>query len=108
MDLLKQINELDFALLQSFSTKHDRPWGALFLNEHQPDYYDANHAYVSEQPEHPEKVIDEVVSFYRSHSITPRFYLDYIDSLTSFIAQLKITAFSMKKFLNLFSYGTKN
>lgn len=30
MNLLKQINELNFALLQSFSTKHDRPWGTFF------------------------------------------------------------------------------
>jgi len=97
MDLLKQINELDFALLQSFSTKYDRPWGALFLNEQQPDYYDANHAYVSEQPEYLEKVIDEVVSFYRSHSITPRFYLDHVDLLSNFIAQLKNNGFQYEE-----------
>ncbi|EGA89821.1 acetyltransferase, GNAT family protein [Planococcus donghaensis MPA1U2] len=93
MDLLKQINELDFALLQSFSTKLDRPWGALFLNRDQPDYYDANHAYINTQPEHPKKVINEVVSFYRSHSITPRFYLDHVNSLTSFITLLKEEGF---------------
>ncbi|ANU23143.1 GNAT family N-acetyltransferase [Planococcus donghaensis] len=97
MELTKQINELDFALLQSFSTKLDRSWGTLFLNADQPDYYDANHAYLNSQPEHPEKVIDEVLAFYRSYSITPRFYLGDVDLLTSFIVQLKDKGFQYEE-----------
>jgi hypothetical protein len=30
MDLIKQIEELNFALLQSFSNKQDQTWGVLF------------------------------------------------------------------------------
>lgn len=67
------------------------------MNRQQPDYYDANHAYISTQPEHPEKVIEEVVSYYRSYSITPRFYLDHVDSLTKFIAQLKEKGFQYEE-----------
>ncbi|WP_349408978.1 GNAT family N-acetyltransferase [Pseudalkalibacillus sp. SCS-8] len=89
MDLIKQIEELNFALLQSFSNKQDQPWGVLFWNQHQPALYDANHAHVSEQPEHPDKVIDEVISFYEDLNIIPRFYLYNVESLTGFIDQLK-------------------
>lgn len=98
MDLIKQIEELNFALLQSFSNKQDQIWGVLFWNQHQPDYYDANHAHVREQPDHPEKVIDEVISFYEALNISPRFYLYDIESLTSFIALLKEKGFQFEDF----------
>ncbi len=98
MELEKQIEELDFALLQSFSKKHDRPWGALFSNPEQPDYYDANHAYVNRPPDEPDKIISEVVSFYRASGITPRFYLGNIESLTSFIGTLKESGFQIEQF----------
>jgi ribosomal protein S18 acetylase RimI-like enzyme len=98
MNLLNQIEELDFALLQSFSKKEDKPWGVLFCNGHQPDYYDANHAHVSEQPEYPEKVIDEVVTFYENLNVIPRFYLYNLESLTGFIAQLKEKGFRYEDF----------
>ena len=98
MELEKQIEELDFALLQSFSTKHDRPWGVLFNNPEQPDYYDANHAYVNRQPDEPGQVISEVIKFYRASGITPRFYLGNIESLTSFMETLKESGFQIEQF----------
>lgn len=70
----------------------------MFWNQHQPDYYDANHAHVSEQPDHPEEVIDEVISFYEALNITPRFYLYGLESLTSFIPQLKEKGFQFEDF----------
>lgn len=98
MDLLKQIIDLDFALIQSFSNKKDRPWGTLFWNEHQPDYYDANHAHVSEQPDQPAQVMDEVISFYEEMKIVPRFYLHNLESLRSFINLLKEKGFRFEEF----------
>lgn len=98
MDLKKQIEELDFALLQSFSSKQDQSWGALFHNQDQPDYYDANHAHVSEQPDHPEKVIDEVITFYGAINIIPRFYLHNLESMPRFIALLKEKGFQFEDF----------
>ncbi|WP_409252835.1 GNAT family N-acetyltransferase [Bacillus sp. SCS-153A] len=99
MDLIKQIEELDFALLQSFSNKQDRTWGVLFSNEHQPEYYDANHAHVSKQPDNPEEVINEVISFYETLKIIPRFYLYNLESLTTFIALLKEKGFQVEDFM---------
>lgn len=100
MDLIKQIEELNFALLQSFSNKQDQAWGVLFWNEHQPDHYDANHAHVSEQPDYPEKVIDDVISFYEALNIIPRFYLYGLESMTNFIALLKEKGFQFEDFLS--------
>ncbi|EDL65751.1 GNAT family N-acetyltransferase [Bacillus sp. SG-1] len=99
MDLIKQIEELDFALLQSFSNKEDRTWGVLFSNEHQPEYYDANHAHVSKQPDNSEEVIKEVISFYEALKVIPRFYLYNLESLTDFVALLKEKGFQFEDFL---------
>ncbi|NMH72522.1 GNAT family N-acetyltransferase [Bacillus sp. RO2] len=101
MDVLKQLEELNFALLQSFSNRKDLPWGVMFWNQDQPDYYDANHARVSELPEQPEKVIDEVISFYEQIQVIPRFYLYNIESLTSFIHLLKEKGFQFEDFPEL-------
>ena len=73
--MLDKIFELDFAYLDTFTKRHDREWGILFLNEDQPAYYDANHAHISKLADHPEKVIDEVISFYQAKNIIPRFYI---------------------------------
>ncbi|QPC45597.1 GNAT family N-acetyltransferase [Mangrovibacillus cuniculi] len=98
MNIVKQIEELNFALLQSFSNRQDQPWGVLFWNEHQPDYYNANHAHVSEPPLQPEYVIDEVISFYEKMTVTPRFYLYNMESLTTFIHALKEKGFQVEEF----------
>ncbi|WNF25187.1 GNAT family N-acetyltransferase [Mesobacillus jeotgali] len=67
--------ELEFAYLATFTTRTDRDWGFLFLNENQPVYYDANHAHIRKEVNHPEKVVDEVISFYQAKKIIPRFYI---------------------------------
>jgi GNAT superfamily N-acetyltransferase len=98
MDLIKEIEELNFALLQSFSKKEDKTWGVLFYNQHQPDYYDANHAHVSGQLDQPEKVINQVITFYEDLNIIPRFYLYNLESLTSFINLLIEKGFHYEDF----------
>ncbi|AKG05301.1 GNAT family N-acetyltransferase [Salimicrobium jeotgali] len=98
MELKEQIEELEFALLQSFSHKRDCPWGSLFWNEDQPDYYDANHAHVKEEPDHPEQVIDEVTSFYGTMNIVPRFYLDNAERLENFVGLLKKRGFRYESY----------
>ncbi|OZM56599.1 GNAT family N-acetyltransferase [Lottiidibacillus patelloidae] len=99
MDVIKEIEELNFALLQSFTNKQDKPWGALFSNKTQPDYYDANHAHLSKQPAHPEKVITEVIKFYEGLHIIPRFYLYNLENMPAFIAKLKEEGFHYEDFL---------
>jgi hypothetical protein len=64
MMIEKVIEALDLAYVSSFATKVETSWGCLFYNEEQPNYYDANHAYISTYNGHYEEIIDEVISFY--------------------------------------------
>lgn len=108
MDIIKQIEELDFALLQSFAYKKEQPWGVLFWNEDQPDYYDANHAHVSEEPAHPEEVIQQVISFYEAMAIIPRFYTYSIDPKSNFIRLLRERGFQYEEFPQPIQQWDKN
>lgn len=95
--MLDKIFELDFAYLATFTTRHDREWGVLFLNEDQPDYYDANHAHIHKYVDHPETVVDEVISFYRAKNIIPRFYIYAPASQPDLISQLRSKGFGYEE-----------
>lgn len=96
----QNIFQLDFAYLETFSKRIDTTWGSLFCNEHQPSYYDANHAHVSDACENPQAIIDEVVDFYESRQLIPRFYLYNLDSLQNLIAALKENQFGYEELIS--------
>ena len=75
MICLQEVMKLDFAYLETFTMRKDTTWGALFCNENQPTYYDANHAHISEPCDDPQVVIDEVINYYQSRKIIPTYYL---------------------------------
>ncbi len=75
MGRVEDILAMDFAYLETFTERIDTDWGALFCNERQANYYDANHAHISSEVLDPDTVIDEVVTFYESKGIIPRFYI---------------------------------
>jgi hypothetical protein len=75
MTNLQDILKLDFAYLETFTARTNTTWGTLFCNESQPTYYDANHAHIDQVCEQPQLIIDEVINFYQSRSIIPRFYI---------------------------------
>ncbi|MFX3675210.1 MAG: GNAT family N-acetyltransferase [Paenisporosarcina sp.] len=91
---------LNFAYLETFSKRTDTGWGSLFCNENQPVYYDANHAHISDAIVNPQLIIDEVVSFYESKKITPRFYLYNLDSLQNLISTLKLNHFGYEELIS--------
>lgn len=97
---IPDIFQLEFAYLETFSKRTDTSWGALFCNEHQPSYYDANHAHISEACENPQAIIDEVITFYESRQLVPRFYLYNLDSLQSLIASLKENHFGYEELVS--------
>jgi len=72
--MLDRILELEFAYLATFTTRHDRNWGFLFLNENQPVYYDANHAHIHKPVDDTEKVVNEVISFCQPKSCSAGLY----------------------------------
>jgi hypothetical protein len=53
---IEHIFRLDFAYLETFSTRKETRWGSLFLNENQPSYYDAT-MHISVNLENPQEVM---------------------------------------------------
>lgn len=97
---IKDIFSLDFAYLETFTHRTDTPWGSLFCNEAQPDYYDANHAHISEATKNPKAVIEEVINFYNSKKIIPRFYIYNLEEQSELIHQLKANDFGFEELVS--------
>jgi N-acetylglutamate synthase-like GNAT family acetyltransferase len=97
---LRDIVLLDFAYLETFSKRTETAWGSLFCNESQPTYYDANHAHISDSCDNPQMIIDEVVSYYESRKIIPRFYIYNLDTLQNFISRLKLNNFGFEELIS--------
>lgn len=94
------IFSLDFAYLETFTKRIETFWGSIFCNESQPDYYDANHAHISEATNHPKLVIDEVMNFYSTRNIIPRFYIYNLESQQEFIDELKLNHFGYEELIS--------
>ena len=95
--MIDKILEMDFAYLATFTTRHDREWGFLFLNEEQPAYYDANHAQISKSIDHPKNVVDEVISFYKEKNIIPRLYIYSPAEQPALLSELKSKGFGYEE-----------
>ena len=50
---LKDVILLDFAYLETFTKRIETSWGSIFYNESQPNYYNANHAHISDSIDKP-------------------------------------------------------
>lgn len=98
--MLQDIMKLNFAYIESFTKRTDTTWGSLFCNERQPIYYDANHAHISVTSTNSQIIIDEVVSYYESKKIIPRFYLYDLDNQRDFISTLKLNNFGYEELIS--------
>jgi N-acetylglutamate synthase-like GNAT family acetyltransferase len=102
-DFLKNLQEvlaLDLSFLETFTNRIDTAWGSIFYNENQPNYYDSNHALICEAPDNPQLVIDEVIHFYSSRNIIPRFYLYHLVHLQNLLSELKSKGFKYEELTN--------
>ncbi|MBS2968193.1 GNAT family N-acetyltransferase [Metabacillus sp. KIGAM252] len=97
---LAEAVKLDFAYLETFTTRNETAWGSLFLNENEPNYYDANHAHISEECPDPVLLADEVIRFYQSRNIIPRFYLYQLEKQQALITELKTRGFQYEEFVS--------
>jgi N-acetylglutamate synthase-like GNAT family acetyltransferase len=97
---LKDIVSLDFAYLETFTKRIEKPWGSIFCNENQPNYYNANHAHISEAIGHPKVIIDEVKNFYHSRNIIPRFYIYNLDAQQELLDHLKLNHFGFEELIS--------
>ncbi|MDQ0229652.1 GNAT family N-acetyltransferase [Metabacillus malikii] len=98
--MLEKFEQLDRAYVSSFANIVDTDWGYLAYNEHQPDYYDANHAYISTFNQSHHEVIEEVSRFYQEKQLTPRFYLTLNKGYEEFLAALKEDGFQYEEFMS--------
>lgn len=100
MTSLQDIFKLDFAYLETFTTRTKTIWGNLFCNEYQPTYYDANHAHIDQVCEQPQLIIDEVINFFRSINIIPRFYIYNLEAQQDLVDQLKLNHFRFEELIS--------
>lgn len=108
MNNLEEIFNLDFTYLSSFTQCLDREWGIFFYNEQQPDYYDANHAHIDRFVEKPDEVIKEVLSFYQSRGLVPRFYIYNLEVQGELISRLKANHFGYEELISPVQLWDKN
>jgi len=100
MDIVSSIEDIKLAHLESFTEKIKTSWGFLFCNEDNPKYYDANHAYIREVSNNPEKIVDEVISFYKNKQIIPRFYIYNIEKQNQLLKELEKKSFKLEQFVD--------
>ncbi|MDM5430933.1 GNAT family N-acetyltransferase [Bacillus mycoides] len=91
---------LDISYYETFSKRIDTSWGSLFYNGNQPNYYDSNHAHIIDECLHPQSVIDEVISYYQSKKIIPRFYIYNLESQQNLITELKARNFRYEELVS--------
>ncbi|MDQ0219785.1 GNAT family N-acetyltransferase [Peribacillus cavernae] len=97
---LQDVLMLDFAYLETFTKRIETTWGSILCNESQPNYYDANHAHISDTCDHPQVVIDEVISYYQSRNIIPRFYIYNLEIQQNIISELKSKNFRYEELIS--------
>lgn len=97
---LQDILMLDFAYLETFTERIETKWGSIFCNEDHPNYYDANHAHLSDTCHDPQLIIDEVINFYKSRAIIPRFYIYNLENQQKIISELKERNFMYEELMS--------
>lgn len=100
MQNLKELLLLERTYLETVSHRMDTSWGTLFYNENQPNYYDSNHAHIIDKCLHPQSVVDEVISYYQSKKLIPRFYIYNIESQQNLINELKTRNFGYEELVS--------
>ncbi|MDP5275429.1 GNAT family N-acetyltransferase [Chengkuizengella axinellae] len=100
MTTLQDIFALDYAYLETFTNQIDTTWGSIFYNENQPNYYTANHAHISNECQNPQKVIKDVIDFFNSKNIIPRFYIYNLKVQQDLLSELKSSGFKYEEFIS--------
>ncbi len=100
LNLEQKVLELDLAYLNTFSNLQTTDWGYIFYNESQPNYYDANHAHISEVPKNPAAVIEEVTRFFKQKNMSPRFYIYNLVNQKQFVETLKANQFKFEELIS--------
>ncbi|OIK08321.1 GNAT family N-acetyltransferase [Bacillus sp. MUM 13] len=92
--------ELDISYYETFTNRIDTAWGTMFCNENQPNWYDSNHAHIINACQDPQSVINEVISYYQSRNIIPRFYIYNLDIQQHLLRELKNRNFGYEELIS--------
>lgn len=87
MDIATMI-EMELAYKRTFADVKPQDWGYLFRNAQNPAHWDANHAWILNEPEDYESVRQAVEAFYAARGIVPRFYVFDWKSKEGFVDHL--------------------
>ena len=97
---MQTIHMLDIAYCETFTRRIDTSWGILFCNENQPDYYDANHARIMTACDNSHEVAEEVINFFQSKNIVPRFYIYDLENQQNLLTELKSRNFKYEELIS--------
>jgi N-acetylglutamate synthase-like GNAT family acetyltransferase len=100
MSITQEALQLDISYYEAFTKRIDTTWGTIFCNEKHPNYYDSNHAHIINACEDPQQVIDEVMNFYQSRNIIPRFYIYNLGVQQNLLSELKSRNFKYEELIN--------
>lgn len=97
---IQTMHMLDIAYCETFTRRIDTSWGILFCNENQPNYYDANHARIMTACDSPHEVAEEVINFFQSKNIVPRFYIYDLENQQNLLTELKSRNFKYEELIS--------
>jgi GNAT superfamily N-acetyltransferase len=100
MSIKQDALKLDISYYETFTKRIDTSWGIIFCNETQPKYYDSNHAHIINACENPHLVVNEVIDYYQSRNIIPRFYIYNLEVQQNLISELKSRNFRYEELIN--------
>ncbi len=89
-----QAVKLDIARARVAGQVVERPYGLLFFNAANPEYYTANMARWIRTDE-PETVAEAIIAFYRGHRLTPRIKVDALTQPADLARRLEARGFTI-------------
>ena len=90
---IPQAIKLDIARARVAGQVAERPYGLLFFNAANPQYYTANMARWIRADE-PEPVVEAIIAFYRGHRLTPRIKVDALTQPADLATRLEARGFT--------------
>ncbi|MBP1944039.1 GNAT superfamily N-acetyltransferase [Bacillus luteolus] len=97
---MQYVQEQSIAYKKTFSNMIEKEWGYLFYNEENPLHYDANHAHLNKSPVQPEVVYNQVLGFFRSRHLPPRYYIYNVEECEAIIEFLLAKGWQFETFKN--------
>lgn len=97
---IRNLYAMNIDYLRTITTVENTEWGYLCTDVKNPSYYDANHAEIYKEIRNPEAVMNEVLHYYQTKQLVPRFYITEPNKHKSFINLLISKGFKYEEFVS--------